>query len=280
MSKLLAGKNAILYGGGGRIGVGVARVFAREGATVFLTGRTREPLEGLVEQIVSEGGAAHSAVVDALDEQAVEEHVHEVLEQVGSLDISFNLISRGDVQGTPLLDMKLEDFLTPIDAGVRSNFITARASARAMANQGSGVILTITSGSGAVLKPSPQFAMGGTGPADAATESFMHYLAAEVGPRGVRVVGLWTAGVFYPELMGPLSMLNKGPTLEQLADTAAFVASELGSGITGSVVNVSSGVSAHRLCAALGRCVWAAWVELASPESRWPRQSRILHPST
>lgn len=141
--------------------------------------------------------------------------------------------------------MNLEDFLAPIDTGIRSNFITARAGARTMVRQGSGAILTITSGSGAVLKPSPQFSMGGTGPADAATESFMHYLAAEVGPRGVRVVGLWTAGIFYPDLMGPLSMLNRGPTLQQLADTAAFVASDLASGITGSIINVSSGVSAH-----------------------------------
>jgi NAD(P)-dependent dehydrogenase (short-subunit alcohol dehydrogenase family) len=245
MSKLLEGKNAILYGGGGRIGAGVAKVFAREGATVFLAGRTREPLEAVVAEIVGEGGRASLAVLDALDEQAVEDHARSVVEQAGSIDVSFNLVTRGDVQGTPLLEMEVDDFMAPIEVGTRANFITARAAGRAMVGQGSGAILTITSGSGAVLKPSPQFSMGGTGPADAATESFLHYLAAEVGPSGVRVVGLWTAGVSYPELMGPLSMLGKGPTLEQLADTAAFVASDLGSGITGSIVNVSSGVSAH-----------------------------------
>jgi NAD(P)-dependent dehydrogenase (short-subunit alcohol dehydrogenase family) len=245
MSKLLADKNAILYGGGGRIGAGVAHVFAREGATVFLAGRTQEPLQALAAEIVAEGGAARFAVLNALDEPAVENHAREVVEQAGSIDISFNLTSRGDVQGTPLLEMELEDFMAPIDTGARSNFITARACARVMARQDSGVILTITSGSGAVLKPSPRFSMGGTGPADAATESFIHYLAAEVGPHGVRVVGLWTAGVFYPEMMAGLSMLNKGPTLQQLADTAAFVASDLAGGITGSIVNVSSGVSAH-----------------------------------
>jgi len=87
--------------------------------------------------------------------------------------------------------------------------------------------------------------MGGTGPADAAIESFLHYLAAEVGPAGVRVVGLWTAGVFYPDQMARLSLLGRGPTVKQLADAATFVASERGSGITASIVNVSSGVSAH-----------------------------------
>jgi len=245
MSELLRDKNAIIYGGAGGLGAGVARVFAREGATVFLAGRTRKPLQTLAAEIAAEGGAAHWAALDALDEQAVQDHVRAVVEQAGSVDVSFNLTSRGDVQGTPLLEMDLEDFLAPIETGARSNFITARAAARPMVRRGSGVILMITSGSGAVLKPSPRFAMGGTGPADAATESFMHYLAAEVGPQGVRVAGLWTAGVFRAELMAPLSMLNRAPTLQQLADTATFVASDRGSGITGSIINVSSGVSAH-----------------------------------
>jgi NAD(P)-dependent dehydrogenase (short-subunit alcohol dehydrogenase family) len=245
MNTLLTGKNAIIYGGAGGLGSGVARAFAREGATVFLAGRTRETLEAVASEIAAEGGTAHCDVLDALDEQAVNAHVQSVAEQAGSVDVSFNLISRGDVQGTPLLEMDVEDFLQPIQAGARSSFITARAAARRMVVQGSGVILMVTSGSGAVLKPSPRFSMGGTGPADAASESFMHYLAAEVGARGVRVVGLWTAGVFYPDLMAGLSMLGKGPTLQQFADTAAFVASDRGSGITGSIVNVSSGVSAH-----------------------------------
>lgn len=243
MSTLLTDKNAIIYGAGGRIGPHVARTFAREGATVFLAGRTRETLDEVAAEIASEGGTSHVAVVDALDDAAVGAHVQDVVEQVGRVDVCFNLVSRGDVQGTPLLDMDVDDFMQPVSAGARSNFITGRAAARHMVEQGSGVILMITSGSGPVLKPSPDFQMGGTGPADAATESFMHYLAGEVGARGVRVAVLWTAGVFYPDLMAPLSMLGRGPTVDQLADTAAFVASDRGSGITASIVNVSSGVS-------------------------------------
>jgi NAD(P)-dependent dehydrogenase (short-subunit alcohol dehydrogenase family) len=250
---LLENKNAIIYGAGGRIGRGVAQTFAREGATVFLVGRTREKLEAVAQEITTAGGSAEVAVVDALDEQAVDAHVRAVVSKAGSIDVSFNLISRGDVQGTPLLDMPVDDFMCPITTGVRSNYITARATARHMVQQGSGVILMVTSGSGEAWTSPDVWAMGGTGPADAATESFMRYLAAEVGPRGVRVACLWTAGVVLEndplhaakDMLVSMSMLRKRPTIQEFADTAAFLASDRGSGITASVINVNSGISAR-----------------------------------
>ena len=242
MSQLLTNKNAVIYGGGGGIGAATARTFAREGATLFLAGRTRETLDAAAAEIQAEGGTAHTAVVDALDDRAVNEHFAEVVSQAGSVDVCLTAITRGDVQGTPLLDMDVEDYVAPIATGARADFVVSRAAARQMVERGSGVILMVTSGSSAVTKPNHGFDMGGTGPADAASESFMHYLAGEVGSRGVRVATLWTAGVFYPDLMAGLSMLGRGPTVEQFADTAAFVASDRGSGFTSSIVNVSSGV--------------------------------------
>lgn len=254
----LENKNAIIYGGGGYIGHVVAQTFAREGATVFLAGRTEAALKSVADEITSGGGRAHTAVVDALDEQAVEEHVRAVVDQAGAVDVSFNLTSRGDVQGTRLLDMDVDDYLNPIATGARSNFITARAAARRMVDRGSGVILMVTSGSGGAATPPEVWPMGGTGPADAATESFMRYLAAEVGPRGVRVACLWTAGakdtaaaVADPNeeakerIISSASMMRRRPTIQQLAETAAFIASDQGSGITASIVNVNSGLSAH-----------------------------------
>lgn len=252
MTQLLEGKNAIIYGASGNIGRGVARTFAREGAAVFLLGRTQTTLDALASDIVSGGGRAHVAALDTLDEQAVEEHAKLVVDQAGGIDVSLNLTSRGDIQGTPLLDMRVEDFLHPTTTGLRSNFITARAAARHMVRRGSGVILMLTSGSGPAWTPPDVWPMGGTGPADAATESFMRYLASEVGPKGVRVVCLWTAGVVIEndalgaakDMLVGMSMLRKRPTLQEVADTAAFIASDRGSGITASIVNVTSGISA------------------------------------
>jgi 3-oxoacyl-[acyl-carrier protein] reductase len=107
---LLENKNAVIYGAGGSIGGAVARTFAREGAKIFLTGRTLESLEEVAQEIRSTGGGAETAQVDALDEQAVDQHADAVAASAGGIDVSFNLISVRDVQGTPLAEMPLEDF--------------------------------------------------------------------------------------------------------------------------------------------------------------------------
>src|SRR5215218_8209399 len=257
---LLENKNTVIYGGGGSIGGAVAGEFSREGARVFLAGRTRENLEAVANDIEADGGAAEVAVLDALDEQTVDEHAQAVVSQAGSIDVSFNLITRGDVQGIPLIDMMTDDLLRAVVNGLRGNFITARAAARRMIEQGSGVILALDSGS---ANGSPM--MGSTGPADAATDTFIRNLAAEVGPRGVRVVGIWTAGLpetFSKEKLAAVDsnlaldeaafqglldnldqmrMTRRSPRLAEVAATAAFLASDGAAAITGTFVNVTSG---------------------------------------
>jgi NAD(P)-dependent dehydrogenase (short-subunit alcohol dehydrogenase family) len=260
MTKLLEGKNAIIYGGGGGIGGGVARTFAREGAHVFLVGRTRAKLDAVADDIAASGGLADIAVLDALDEQAVDEHLRDVVSTAGSVDVSFNLINRGDVQGIPLVEMKTDDLLRAVVNGLQSNFLTARAAARRMIEQGSGVILHLNSASGAGATPG----MGSTGPADAATEAFMRYLAAEVGPHGVRVCGIWTAGVaetltrekltavggegvpdpqMLVEMIAGMAALRRAPRLADVAEVAAFLASDRAAGMTGTMANVTSGLT-------------------------------------
>jgi 3-oxoacyl-[acyl-carrier protein] reductase len=105
---LLENKNAVIYGAGGSIGGAVARAFAREGAKVHLAGRTLESLEEVAQEIRSAEGVAETAQVDALDERAVDQHADAVATSAGGIDISFNLISYGDVQGTPLAEILLQ----------------------------------------------------------------------------------------------------------------------------------------------------------------------------
>src|SRR4051794_28305691 len=104
---LLLGKNAIVYGGGGAVGGAVAEAFAREGARVFLAGRTREKVEAVAQAIRKTGEQAEADQVDVLDEAEVERHVQSVAERAGRIDILFNAIGTEDIQGTPLVDMQV-----------------------------------------------------------------------------------------------------------------------------------------------------------------------------
>jgi 3-oxoacyl-[acyl-carrier protein] reductase len=246
---LLEGKRAVIYGGGGSIGGAVARAFAREGANVFLAGRTAATLDAVAGDIRAAGGKAETAVVDALDAAAVDEHADAVAASAGGIDISFNVINHGDVQGTPMAEMALEDYVRPIVTAVRTNFLTWRAAARHMVRRGSGVML-VFGGSGPPLQG---YDIGGLQVAFEALESMRRQLSSELGPRGVRVVTLRTGGV--PEtvpadyegrerltkMLEDMTMLGRTATLADVGDVAAFVASDRARTMTAATVNISAG---------------------------------------
>ena len=246
---LLEDKNAVIYGAGGSIGGAVARAFAREGAKVHLAGLTYESLEEVAEEIRSAGGVAETAQIDALDETAVDRHADAVAESAGGIDVSFNLISVGDVQGTPLAELPLEDFERPVMTAVRTQFLTSRAAARHMIPQGSGVILFF----GGYGDPVPDYYIGGFQVALGAMESLRRQLASELGPHGIRAVTLQTGGVpeTIPEsfdgreeitegIVGQ-TMLGRAATLEDVGNVAAFAASDHARCMTATALNISCG---------------------------------------
>jgi 3-oxoacyl-[acyl-carrier protein] reductase len=261
--KLLENKVAVIYGGGGAIGGAAARTFAREGARVFVAGRTREKLDRVVRDIVEAGGVAEGAVVDALDAPAVDRHAAEVVEKAGRIDIELNAVGLPHVQGTPFTELSLADFLQPITESSRTNFITAKAVSRHMLNRKNGVILTLCPPGGRLVGEG----YIGHGSGCAAVETFTRLLAYELGPSGIRVLcvsphaipealahGSHGRGVFEavaekvgmtPEQMlagaAAGTPLRRLPTLAEVAKTMAFVASDYAGSMTGTVVNLSSG---------------------------------------
>lgn len=259
---LLENKNAVIYGAGGFIAGVVARTFAAEGARLFLTGRKRPELEEVADRIRAAGGSAEIAHVDASDADAVETHADTVIATAGSIDISFNATSlpQTGIQGRSLIDLPVEDFQRPVAAYTTSNFVTARAAGRRMSRQGSGVILTITASPSRTATPR----MGGMAPAWAAVEAMSRGLAAELGPSGVRVVCLNAAGMpETPQLtevyglhadaygisradfqarMASLTLRKRLPAVQEIADVAAFVASDRAGAMTGAIANLTGGI--------------------------------------
>jgi 3-oxoacyl-[acyl-carrier protein] reductase len=256
---LLEHKNAVIYGAGGAVGGAVARAFAREGAKVFLAGRTLATLNEVANDISDAGGVVEVAQVDALNEQAVESFLGTMARNAGSIDISFNAIGLGDAQGAPLVKMEQEHFILPIVTAMRTHFITSTAAARHMARNGSGVILALTAQ--VARKPYPD--VGGFGVACAAIEGFCRQLALELGPQGIRVVCLRSAGspdapgvdeVFqshadnagisreaFEAAIAEKTLLKRLPRLAEVANAAVLMASDRASAITAAVANVTCG---------------------------------------
>src|SRR5688572_32482292 len=111
---LLKNKNAVSYGGGGAIGGAVARVFAREGARVFIAGRTQARLDAVAADITAAGGTVETAQVDAFDQRAVESHADAIVAKAGGIDIVLNAVSIMHDQGTMREDLSLDEFMKPI----------------------------------------------------------------------------------------------------------------------------------------------------------------------
>jgi NAD(P)-dependent dehydrogenase (short-subunit alcohol dehydrogenase family) len=257
---LLKDKVAVIYGAGGAIGGAVARAFASEGAKLFLTGRHLEPVEAVARHVVAAGGSVEAAEVDALDEQAVDEHLRSVIDQAGRVDISFNAIGIPNPKlRVPLVELDVEQFSLPIASYTRSYFLTARLAARRMLAFRSGVIMTVTSVPSRTGIP----LVGGGGPAMAAVEALTRELSAELAPQGIRVVGLRPQGMpetgrikesfelyakasgmtweQFHELSAARTHTRRLSTLAEMADVAVFMASDQASGMTGTVANLSMG---------------------------------------
>lgn len=261
---LLQNKNAVIYGGGGAIGGAVARAFAREGATVFLAGRTQARLDAVAREIAAEGGTVETAQIDVFDQAAVDGHAAAIAAQGGGIDVALNAVSIMHDQGTLLPDLSAEEFLRPIDGFLRTLFITSKAVARHMGGERGGVILTLSEPGAKLAVPG----ILGHGVSAAGKEAFSRLLAAELAPRNIRVVGIRphavvdapSAGSYTAELFAPAAaaagqsvreflddglaqatLLKRLPTLAQIGGAAAFLASDHAAAMTGTIVDLSAG---------------------------------------
>ena len=258
---ILKNKIAVIYGAGGAVGGAVARAFAREGARLFLTGRHKPPVEAVAREIIDSAGFAQVSEVDALDEQAVDKHLQFVIDKESRIDISFNAVGipGTKILGVPLVDLDVKQFSLPITTYTTSYFLIARTAARRMVANGSGVIITATTQHSRMGLP----LSGGYGPAMAAEEALTRVLSAELAPHGIRVVGLrpqaipetgtlkeafearakmsgMTWGQFQ-DFLASKTHTRRLMTLEEVANVAVFMASDLASGMTGTIVNLTMG---------------------------------------
>ncbi len=261
---VLNGKHAVVFGAAGTIGAAVAREFVAAGAEVFLSGRTKPNVEAVATHITANGGRAHSAVVDTLDDAAVNQYIGSIVDETGKIDVILDAAGplAKEYGNTKIaVDLPIEEFMVPLVTMVKSRFITARAAARQMIKQHSGVIILVT---GSPARPHVPGATA-VGAAFSAIENLTQNLAFEVGPFGVRVVCVRTlANVDSRSIQDTMGFLTRQlnittdqavaqiaqsnflkvpATVQDTANAAVLMASDRARMMTGTVVNATAGAA-------------------------------------
>jgi NAD(P)-dependent dehydrogenase (short-subunit alcohol dehydrogenase family) len=251
---LLQNKHALVFAASGVIASAVARRFAAEGATLWLSAKSTESIAALADELTEAGAVAHVAAVDATGQAAVDVYV-DTIAASSTIDVVFNGIGGRPAElGYPasIDTISIDSFTTPIRRIAGSQFLTARAAARHMAPAGRGSIVTLS----ATLSSMTASHMSNISAACGAVEAMTRSLAGELGPSGVRVncvrasampetrtitdtaAGLAGLGE-QPSFLPP--PLRRPITLAETAGAAAFLASDQASGMTGQVITVCAG---------------------------------------
>lgn len=246
-SRRLAGKVALVTGGGSGIGKATALRFAAEGAAVALAGRREAELTAVANMIGDSGGRAIAIPADVSDEAAVDALVARVVADLGSLDIAFN---NAGVLGAlkPISELSVEEFDAVIATNLRGVWMLARAEIRAMLAAGHAGSIVNTSSFVA------QAATAGTSiyaASKAGLDAMIRALALEVGPSGIRVNNVAPGVIRTPmssgldehfsQALANHAALKRLGEPEDVADVVIWLCSEEARFVTGQTILVDGG---------------------------------------
>lgn len=259
----LKDKVAVVFAASGDIAGAVAQSFSQHGAKVYVTARNLEAVKTLAREIKTNGGNAEAAKVDALDEVEIDNFLKKVVADNARLDVVFNGIgvSYSDMGGRPLTTAAtLQQFLAPMEKICGSQFLTSRVAAKyMMQTQSRGTILLLT----AALSRSKLPNVAGITAASAAIEGMARVMATEWGDDGIKVIGICPGAILETKRISGwidaaaqqlkipseqlimqyrgFDILKTDPTLKQVGETAAFLASETGVVFNSHIVDVDCG---------------------------------------
>lgn len=183
---LLSGKNVVIFGGGGAIGSTVARTMAREGANVFLGARSKGKLDCAADSIRMAGGTAEIFIVDVLDEQSTTQHIAQLAQQAGGIDVVVNATGFMHEQGKRIEALSLAEFMSGITPFLSAQFNISKAVTPYMGGERAGSIITVVAPAAPMAMPGHLGHIVGC----AGTEAFIKALASELGPQNIRVLGV------------------------------------------------------------------------------------------
>jgi 2-deoxy-D-gluconate 3-dehydrogenase len=246
----LNGKVAIVTGGNGGIGLGMARGLARAGASIVIAGRNKAKSEDAVRDVEALGAKALAIAVDVTDKAAVADMVESTLKAFGRLDILVN--NAGMSVRHPAHLLSEDDWHTVIDTNLTSAFLCSKAVYPAMKQTGGGKIINIGSMMsifGASFAPAYAASKGGI---VQFTKSIALSWAADniqanaILPGWIDTALTQNARAQIPGLND--NVLNRTPakrwgTIDDMAGTAVFLASSASDFVTGTAIPVDGGYS-------------------------------------
>jgi NAD(P)-dependent dehydrogenase (short-subunit alcohol dehydrogenase family) len=252
----LYGKIAIVTGASSGIGYATAKLFAQEGARVVVAARRQAELDALVAEIEGAGGEAVAVAGDVKDEAHAKALVDAAVDRFGGLDIAFN---NAGVVGAmvPVSDVSLAGWRDTLDTNLTGAFLGAKYQVPAIVGRGGGsLIFTSTFVGYTVGMPG----MAAYAASKAGLIGLTQVLAAELGPKGIRVNAILPGGTDTPASItnapgaGPevlafvegLHALKRMATPHEIARSVLYLASEASSFTTGSALLVDGGVSISR----------------------------------
>ena len=247
----LSGKVAIVTGGNAGIGEAIAKAFAREGASVVITGRRQGELDRVVGDIVKEQGKAMAVAGSVTDEVHVQETVRRTVQQFGRIDILVNNAGIGDFFGKRLHEIDDATWAQVFDVNLTGVFRMTRASLPQMLKQGHGAIVTISSIASLVGLPTSSTYAASKGALDAMTRA----LAVDYAKDGIRcnVVnpGLIDTPMAAPLMSNPEQLdpilahypIRRVGKPEEVASMVLYLASDEAAWVTGGTFPVDGGMT-------------------------------------
>lgn len=250
----LSNKVAIITGASSGIGYATAKLFAREGAKVIIAARRQLELDALVEQITHAGGHAIALVGDVKDEAFAKALVELAIARFGGLDVAFNNAgTMGEMGATP--EVALSEWEETIRTNLTSAFLGAKYQLPAMLDRNGGsLIFTSTFVGYTIGLPG----MAAYAASKAGLIGLTQALAAEFGPKGIRVNALLPGGTDTPmgrafantpdtlAFVQGLHALKRMALPEEIAKSALYLASDASSFTTGSALLADGGISINR----------------------------------
>lgn len=256
-------KVAAVFAASGDIAGAVARSFSQHGAKVYLAARDPDTVKTLAGEIKTNVGSVEVFKVDAMNEAEIDDCLRKVVADNGKIDVVFNGIGADykEMGGRPpATEATFAQFMAPMEKICGSQFLTARVAARYMKQTRSeGTILLLT----AALSRSKLSNVAGITAASAAIEGLTRAMAAEWGEDNIKVICIcpgalmetrrisgWIDaaaqqyGIPVEQLIAQykaFDILKTSPTLRQVGETAAFLASETGVVFNSHIVDVDCG---------------------------------------